>query len=287
MPSQDLEDWFSRAAAIAGKVPKNLQEAAFNRALDHLMKPGGSPNSVTPTGRSGRSKPTGAESVSNVLPNIDRTRLPDIAATSRLADRALKVLQLALHEYNHDGLTAGEISEILTKTFRLPAKVNAVGMALARETTTLDLRREGSRSVFHIMQPGEDYLSSLRSGSPPKHPTGRRTGNPERGKVKQPDRVASVAKGKVTADAPKQASKERRKGNGLTGRPGPKAAIERLIGRGYFGSARTISDVRSELKHALGFDFRIQELAISLVRLLRGGQLKRDRNANEQYEYRV
>ncbi len=125
MSSQDLESWFIQAAAIASKLPKNLQEAAFNRALDHLMKTG-SPTGVSPAAAPRTIKSQGAATndtqpsgAAHLVSAIDRTRHVDVGETSRLADRALKVLDPALQHYSTDGLTAGEIAEILTKTFRL------------------------------------------------------------------------------------------------------------------------------------------------------------------------
>ena len=227
-------------------------------------------------------QPSGA---AHLVSAIDRTRHVDVGETSRLADRALKVLDLALQHYSTDGLTAGEIAEILTKTFRLPAKPNAVAMALAREQSTANMSRRGNKNVFHITQPGEQYLAKLRAGT--EHESHESPAKSTR--VRKPSstisRAAVARQLKSRAKTKPGLDKQAKRAN--SSRLGPKAAIERLITIGFFSSARTISQVREELKHRLGYDFAVQELSISLVRLLRSNSLQRERNAANQYEYRA
>jgi hypothetical protein len=292
MASQSLEELFARAAEIAKGVPKNLQEVAFNRALDQLM--GTKPIAHDPPSKrahvgkrhaSSGDKPNKMESDS-LIEKIDRTRHADVGQTTRLADRALKVLELALHEHNVDGLTSSDISEILTRKFRLPAKPNAVGMALNREHTTVNVRREHGKLLFHIMQPGEDYLRGLREQSAAgraQPSTGRsvRTSGRQPKADSKPEKRTKTRK-KVAGKKPAPGSISRK---ATTGRIGPKAAIERLLVNGYFSGPRGIANIQQQLKHTLGYDFSVQELSPSLVRLLRGGQLKRDRNESNQYEY--
>ena len=101
----ELEEKFAKAAEIAKKVPKNLQEAAFNRALDALLGAQGGAKRAS-EGARGSSKQTSPhkeeEEASSLLAEIDRTKYPDVGATHRVADRALKILQLARKDYNVD-----------------------------------------------------------------------------------------------------------------------------------------------------------------------------------------
>ncbi len=140
--------------------------------------------------------------------------------------------------------------------------------------------------MYHITQPGEQYLAKLRAGTI-EHESHESPAKSTR--VRKPSSTISRAavarqlksRGKTTPGLDKQAKRAN------SSRLGPKAAIERLITIGFFSSARTISQVREELKHRLGYDFAVQELSISLVRLLRSNSLQRERNAANQYEYRA
>jgi len=271
MPDEPAEKAFLEAAEIAKKLPKNLQEAAFNRALDHLL--GRTPKRET------RGAAEQAPDVSEptrdpeLLASIDRTKHPDIGVTKRVADRALKVLQLAKDEYGADGLTAQTISAILTQKFRLPVTANAVNTALDRETDTVNVRQEGGVKIFHIMAPGEEYLRRLRSGEV----------GPQRRRVRKAAPIrARKNSGKERSDKVAKAAKPGKKKHG---RPGPKAAVSTLVGGGFFTSPRTITAVQDELKHRKGHTYSLQELAPALVRSLRDGALSRTRNAQGQYEY--
>src|SRR5437867_3515817 len=131
MAEERLAKAFKQAAAIAKQMPKHLQEAAFNRALDQLLgNPTTEESAVIPIARRLRSKQTGTEDkeAEGLLEKIDRTRYPDVGATNRVADRALKVLQLANDDHGVDGLSAQKIAEILTNKFRLPVSANSVNM---------------------------------------------------------------------------------------------------------------------------------------------------------------
>ena len=70
-----------------------------------------------------------------------------------------------------------------------------------------------------------------------------------------------------------------------SGRPGPKAAVAQLISAGYFRTPRLISTVQEELRHNRGHKYTVQELSPALVRSLREGRLRRERNKHGQYEY--
>lgn len=284
MSSSDMKDAFVAAAEIAKSVPKHLQEIAFNRALDQLLKGVSSSGSAhSPAGRTKGEK----SATASLLERIDRTRYPDIGATSRLGDRALKVLQLAETDLDIDGLTGAEISEILTKKFKLPARADSVRKALERETGTVDERDSPDRGrTFHLMAPGEDYLSRLRAGTTDEAPSPRRrAGSKGRGRankiVEKPERSDKVKKELINSASPRKNASTRKSG----GRPGPKAAVGDLIKSGFFGTPRTISDIQRELKHKRGHAYSLQELSPALVRSLRDRALSRERNSAGQYEY--
>jgi hypothetical protein len=160
-------------------------------------------------------------------------------------------------------------------------------MALARERTTANLRRQGGTSIFHITQPGEEYLARLRAGiakETPKEAVRKPAGTHKPRRL--PTKSSAIKASKSQSESKgERGQTPKKKAN--SGRLGPKAAIERLISSGFFSSARTISEVRDELKHRLGHDFAVQELSISLVRLLRSNSLQRERNEKNQYEYRA
>ena len=286
----DLDKIFAKAAEIAQKLPDNLQEAAFNRALDELLA-GPQQDADTKKSRTRRQK-KGTKAKSNTTDpdsydftdSIDRAKYPDIGATDRLADRALKVLQLANDDHGTDGLTASQIAEILTKKLRLPAKTNAVRMALQRESQTVDVRSgPNGKNLFHIMAPGDDYLANLRSGDiePRVHRNIETAQKAAKKKTKKKVQKKAVVRKKVGSK--KKNTKKPAKSKST--RLGPKAAIGKLVEAGYFSTQRQISEIQEELRHTRGHLFSVQELSPTLLRCVRDETLSRSRNDSGQYEY--
>jgi hypothetical protein len=72
-----------------------------------------------------------------------------------------------------------------------------------------------------------------------------------------------------------------------SGRPGPKAALLELKAKGFFGTKRTITDVRDHLEKKRGHKFSLQDLSPGLLSLVRDVELDRDKNAQGQYEYKA
>jgi hypothetical protein len=288
MDEADLEKTFLLAAEIAKKLPENLQEAGFNRAIEQLLGKASPASGGRPLRRAAVrdvAEPTD-ESRSELIESVDRTAYPDIGASTRVGDRALKVLLLAHQDYGVDGLTADEIAKILSRKFRLPTKANSVAKALDRETNTVDVRSDsGASRVFHIMAPGEEYLARLRAGKSLDGKGGDRTSRT----TKHARRLGKVAATKtpsqetVTVEA---TFKKKGIGKKVAGRPGPKAAIGQLLGAGFFRSAKMISEIQEELQHRRGHSYSVQELAPALVRSVRDESLSRERNGEGQYEYR-
>jgi len=291
MVKTDLEKTFLAAADIAKKLPKTFQEAGFNRALDQLLGRQGPTGSVrqrsgTPRTREGDRISVDRSGIAELMDAIDRTSYPDVGATGRVADRALKVLHLAHQDHGVDGLTAADIANVLSRKFRLPVKANSVTKALERETDTVDARSgPGGSRVFHIMAPGEAYLDRLRS----EGGSGRQRKTALRRPASKGLKAASQERTEQRKAAVNQAQKK--KGamqaakNKAAGRPGPKTAIGQLVSAGFFRSPRTISDIQEELQHRKGHRYSVHELSPALVRSVRGESLSRDRNEAGQYEY--
>lgn len=279
MTGNELEKAFLEAAEIAKKLPKNLQEAGFNKALEHLLGKEAPPLGRSQSRRTARAETALERDISGLVDAINRTAHPDVGATARVGDRALKVLQLADQDHGVDGLTAGEIAMILSQKFRLPTKANSVLKALDRETETVDVRSgAGASKVFHIMAPGETYLERLRAGEG--------VGKRSRGVGKKKRAGRRTKKSAANRAAVKEAAaKKSTTGKKTAGRPGPKAVLGQLLNGGFFRSARTISEIQEELQHRRGHAYSVQELAPALVRSIRDGSLSRERNSEGQYEY--
>jgi hypothetical protein len=61
--------------------------------------------------------------------------------------------------------------------------------------------------------------------------------------------------------------------------------IESLIQAGFFKDPKTISNIQDHLKTKVGHFYKPTDLSPALTRLLRDGQLDRDRNESGKYEY--
>jgi hypothetical protein len=273
----DLVRKFKQAAEIAKLVPRNLQETAFNRALDQLIGAGGSGATVRSTAseRVGPAKQRarrGEPAFQTLFENVNRTQYPDLISLTRVADRAMRVLQLANDEHQVDGLTATQIAAILTKIFRVPTSASAINMALDRAGESVNVRRKDGAKTFHLMSHGEARLRGLSNRELP---------DKKRTRSKAPKRTRS----ETVSNGGDAAHGEPKKTRRTTGRPGPKATIEQLVTEGFFGTPRTITAIQEHTKHKLGRSFTVQELSPALLRLIRDKTLARDRSSSGQYEY--
>src|SRR3546814_20040506 len=83
-----------RSAEIAKKLPKNLQEAGFNRAIEQLLGTPVAPNkgpqhsSGSKNRRPSEKRQKEQTGPADIVDSIDSTAHPDVGATSRVADRA-------------------------------------------------------------------------------------------------------------------------------------------------------------------------------------------------------
>src|SRR3546814_20410668 len=125
MAGSDIEKAFLEAAEIAKKLPKNLQEAGFNRAIEQLLGTPVAPNkgpqhsSGSKNRRPSEKRQKEQTGAADLVDSIDRTAHPDVGATSRVADRALKILHLPDQIPGVDGLSANEIATIRSEERRV------------------------------------------------------------------------------------------------------------------------------------------------------------------------
>lgn len=300
----DLKELFKQASEIAQQVPPNMQEAAFNRAVDLLTggsggNAGGAKNrsDVPRTDESSRS-PTKSRKVSPpvmadnqldaLLQTVDSTQHPGIASATKHLDRALMVLKIALDEQSIDGLSPGDIARILREKFRTSATDQAVGMALARAATLVDRVKGSDGYIYRIMAPGIAYLTGLNAEggtAMTQRPSARKSKKAVAPRPASPQALNSSRDASATKVKKKQA-----KGSAAS-RPGssglaPKAAVLGLIADGYFSSPKTGLAVQEYLKAKRGYAIGTAQLRLAMLRLVREQQLEREANVNGDYEYK-
>jgi len=288
----DLKELFGQAAEIAQQLPESMQEAAFNRALDLLLGktfPEKKTREVHPKQKT--VEPNQGQAAKDVcgtlLQQIDSTQYPGVRSATKVLDRSLMVLQIALREYSVDGLTSVEIARILTEKFRLSTSRQAVGMALKPASNLVDRVAEGRSYRYRIMVPGEDYLTQLEEDDNDDQliaPTKKRsTRSHRKAKVTSSDSAQSADAGEPASAG---SSKKTKAKPVASSRLGPKAAIVALIEADFFASPKTGPEVQEYLKRKRGFDLGIPQLRLAMLRLVRDGVLERDENDKGQYEYK-
>ena len=68
-------------------------------------------------------------------------------------------------------------------------------------------------------------------------------------------------------------------------RPGPGAILKKLIVDGFFKKPKTIQDIVSHCQSKLAYTYDTNEISTALTRALRNDTLKREKNAQNQFEY--
>ncbi len=292
----DLKELFRQAAEIAQQVPETMQEAAFNRALELLVggvpqrEPAGAAQSRPSAGIASESKLQGQGSSGDLLQRIDSTRHPGVRSTTKVLDRSLMVLQIALQDHSVDGLTPVEIARILTDKFRVATTRQAVGMALKDASHLVDRVGEGRGYRYRIMGPGEEYLAHLErndgyvGNDQPVAITKKRGGRKSRKARVRSGTSSQHARASKTADAgtAKKIQSKRTSSTAI----GPKAAIVSLVEQGFFATPKSGPEVQEYLKKKRGFDLGTDQLRLAMLRLVRDGVLERDENNEGQYEYK-
>jgi hypothetical protein len=276
-----MKEIFRQAAEIAQQVPENMQVAAFNRALDLLTgktEPPveridqGARASVPPRIAAAPSGPRKESSaIETLLASLDTTQHPAVASATKVLDRALMVLQIALRNHQVDGLTPPEIARLLTEKFRLNTSREAINMALGPATTLVNRVPRGRGYEYRIMGPGEEYLTHLGSGrdSPPPPPH-----RPSKSK-RRPKQAAKSNRPSAQADSSRVGST----------RPGPKQILEKLLADKFFDSPRDISQMIEQIRHRYARSYKATELSPALIRLRREDKLDRSKNDKGIYEY--
>jgi hypothetical protein len=67
---------------------------------------------------------------------------------------------------------------------------------------------------------------------------------------------------------------------------GAPATLTQLLSSNFFDETRTINDIIEHCKHNLARTFKANEFSGKLGRLVRSGELTREKNAEKQYEYK-
>jgi hypothetical protein len=274
---------FKRASEIVKGVPKHLQETAFNRALDQLLKQADTTvKAAAGKQRSkSRSKPGSEEPASPetdaldlLLRDLDRTKFPEISADKQVLPNALGVLRAAKRDHAVDGLQPPHIARILTDKFRISTSDAAVSMALGNAGKYVDRVKVGRGYTYRLMEPGEKYLTA------------------------PPDSEAAKGKGRVTPVGHRKSSKKGRPEDGAKtskprraspagSRPGPKAAVDSLVKAGFFSKPRVLGDIKAHLQVERGYTYAVTDLSPAMTRAVRSGDLKRSRRQDGQYEYQA
>ena len=288
----DLKELFRQAAEIAKQVPDNMQEAAFNRAVDLLT---GTEVRDTERGQKIQKKSTGGKSKSPAVPkdndsyiedlleSIDSTQYPGIKSANKVLDRSLMVLQIALNDHSVDGLSSPDISRILTDKFRISTTRNAINMALGKATDLVNRTPSGKGFKYRIMGPGEEYLARLEEGET-QIPKVQNKKTSARKKTAKKDSSSESKQDKALDKKLSGKKKTKRKSKSSVG---SKAAILSLIESGYFNTSRTTSDIRAYLKDKRGLAFDSASIRMTMLRLVRENKLDRDDDGKGKYEYQI
>lgn len=270
----ELKELYRQAAEIAAEVPESMQEAAFNKAVEHLtgyatvyptaIPVGGSQVPLQPL-----ASPITSEKLDTSTDNweseFNSVGHPEVADANTVLDKSLHILSIARKDHGIEQLSPTAIANILSEKYRIPAQAKQVSDKLGKVAGRLVERRKvGKGFEYKIMLPGEQHLS----GQSPLKTVRRKS-------------TARKINGKSNSTEVKQAAKPKSRG----GRPGQKELLTDLIEVGFFNTPRTISEVISHAKKHKGYTYKTNELTTPLVRLMRDGQLKRDEKDNGQWEY--
>jgi hypothetical protein len=278
---EELIALFKRAAEVASAVPESMREAAFHRALDALQddaKPSPSPRpSAKRASRPALDGQPAARDPISALNDLERSRAPEVDNEAGALGKSLALLRVAEREFSIERLSAPQIAQILTEKFRWRVTRQAVTQALGNAGRLVDRRTEGRTVTYRLMQPGEDWLDTDPDSR--TSAAGRRSSSTRGAPVAERRERAKKTASKKVARSAEAASRGRRT------RVGPKAAVESLISSGYFSMPRTLGELQEKLRHDRALRFKPTDLSPALTRLLREGQLSREKNADGQYEY--
>jgi hypothetical protein len=114
-----------------------------------------------------------------------------------------------------------------------------------------------------ISEDRQELRQATTSSTPPRKPSGKAT----RRKAKAPSAVGGDAK--------------KKKGRTV----GPATMLAEMIAEKYFAERHTINDMIGYCSSQKARNFKASEFSPALARFVRNGQLKREKNADGQYEY--
>lgn len=141
MADRHIKKKFKQAAEIARTVPKDFQEAAFNRALDLLLDANDS---------------AAARPREGLL----------AAAPAEVLDRSMDALQFAARTLNRDSLTAQQIAALVAAQFGLAVSKEVVALALAGAGSAVRIVRSGGVTLYKLVVPVETQRRIRRTTQP-------------------------------------------------------------------------------------------------------------------------
>lgn len=271
--TDNVNELIKKAAEAAKNAPDHLQEAAFNKAFD-LYSSQSIGNSPSKSGKTGTRKPKAKVrdeveigKSDKSLNDLDRTAHPEINYNNSALINSLYLLKAAKDDLGIDGLNAGEVAEVLVDKFRCTITKRAIQYALNDAGKYVNRVKEGRTVIYKIMSPGEDYLES--------HDSSTSTNKKSTSTKKRKSKKTQKKKGNSN------------KNNSTNGkRIGPATAMSKLLQDGFFQTGKSISEIIEKLKHDRGRSFKSNELSPVLLRWLRNGTLTREKNSENQYEYK-
>ncbi len=294
---EKLQEIVKRAAAVAAGVPQALQEAAFNRAFEALLHPGsgGEPNGHSSAGRAARTvreteggsgggdKPIDPVAAMVALPRNVYAQVDDETGAM---GKALALLTVAENEAHINALTSSQIAQILTTKLKWKVSRQAINQAMDRAGRMVDSTSGAGARAYTIMAAGQDYLNTpIDERMAPSGSSGPR-------RRARASKAASSSKSKTAKptssdDSDPAIAKKTTPARRTDGRTGPREAVERLVGNGFFATPRTLGAIRTELRDSTAVDYKSTDLSPAMTRLLREGKLSRRKNEESQYEYVV
>jgi hypothetical protein len=321
---EQLRRAVTEAADMVKELPEHLQMAAFNKVFDAMVGTARAPlpaptTAELPSERGSYAQarmPTPAapkddtDRVASLLSALDRTIHPEIRSGRPVIDLALLVLRAA-GDCGQEWPTAREIARVLREKFRLRVPDSSIRTALGGAGRFVDRRPFGTGFEYRLMDDGARYLESLGdindSNSQPKarFPRGRRHRvvsmglRSTRGHAVAAD-MGEGASGETSRDANEPNAEEQtdvmqsndtsrpptRARSRRNGRIGPKAALEQLLNSGYFDQPRSLGEIIAYIQERRALTFSRTDMSPALIRLLREEKLERDRNADNQYQYK-
>jgi hypothetical protein len=91
--------------------------------------------------------------------------------------------------------------------------------------------------------------------------------------------------GETNEKASPNKGKKEGKRTGSSGRPGPLEMLNTLIAESYFNKKRSLNEILVHLKEKYAYIYRNNDFSPTLGRAVRSKLLKREKNAEGQYEY--